>query len=306
MSRRSIDGFQRDRAALLPGGARYTASLLSVVAAMLLVVPTQVGAEEELQNPLSWLPGPATAPIGEIAEIDLPTEYLYLDDEGTRRLLQLTQNIPSGQELATVAPQGEEQWIVVFEFDESGYVSDDEKDELDADAILESIRAGTEAANEERRKRDWDTMTIVGWRETPHYDSTTNNLSWAIDGESSGALNVNRIVKLLGRRGVMTATLVGAPEEMDSAIAQVNTLLEGFRFTAGNTYGEYVPGTDKLAQYGLTALVVGGTAAVLAKSGFLARLWKPIALGLVALGAGIKRLLFSGRSSKHGPDTPIT
>ena len=103
----------------------------------------------------------------------------------------------------------------------------------------------------------------------------------------------------------MTATLVGGPEEMDSAIAQVNVLLEGFRFTPGNSYAEYVPGTDKLAEYGLTALVVGGAAAVLVKTGLLAKLWKPIALGLVALGAGIKRMFFGGRSSEHGPDKPI-
>ncbi len=149
-------------------------------------------------------------------------------------------------------------------------------------------------------------MTIVGWREQPHYDWMTNNLSWAIDGESGGVRNVNRLVKLLGRRGVMTATLVGAPDEMDSATAQVNSLLEGYRFTTGNTYAEYLPGTDKLAEYGLTALVVGGGAAVLAKTGLLARLWKPIAVGLAALGAGVRRFFFRGRSAQHDPETPIT
>ena len=61
-----------------------------------------------------------------------------------------------------------------------GYVSDDEKDELDAEAILDSIRQGTEAGNEEREKRGWPTMNIVGWHEEPHYDENTNNLSWAI------------------------------------------------------------------------------------------------------------------------------
>ena len=306
MSRHSIDRFCRERAPLRLGGTRFAATLLALVGAGLFLASTRASAEEEVQNPLSWQQGPGTAPIGEVAEIDLPTEYLYLDGGGTRKLMELTQNIPSGQELATIAPRGDEQWIVVFEVDESGYVPDDEKDALDADAMLAAVRDGTEAANEERRKRGWETMTIVGWRESPHYDSMTNNLSWAIDGESGGSQNVNRIIKLLGRRGVMTATLVGGPDEMDGAIVRVNSLLEGFRFTAGNTYAEYVPGTDKLAQYGLTALVVGGAAAALAKSGFLAKLWKPIALGLVALGAGIKRVLFSGRSAKHDIDKPIT
>ena len=63
---------------------------------------------------------------------------------------------------------------------------------------------------------------------------------------------------------------------------------------------------DELAQYGLTALVVGGVGAALVKSGLLARLWKPIVLGLAALGAGLKRVFFSGRSAHHHPEAPIT
>ena len=42
------------------------------------------------------------------------------------------------------------------------------------------------------------------------------------------------------------------------------------------------------------------------KSGLLARLWKPIVLGLAALGAGLKRVFFSGRSAQHHPEAPIT
>ena len=41
---------------------------------------------------------------------------------------------------------------MVFEYDDSGYVKDDDKDELDADAMLASIREGTEQANVERKR----------------------------------------------------------------------------------------------------------------------------------------------------------
>jgi uncharacterized membrane-anchored protein len=116
---------------------------------------------------------------------------------------------------------------------------------------------------------------------------------------------MNRIVKLLGRRGVMTATLVASPEELPIAIAQVDRLLEGYRYRPGNTYAEYVPGKDKLAKYGLTALVVGGAGAALVKSGLLARFWKPIAAALAALGVAVKRFFFSGRSAEHDPEKPI-
>jgi len=283
------------------------ARLLAAICLLALGMPGSARAQEGEPVALPWQQGPMTAAIGSnLAEVSLSDEYIFLDADGTRTLLELTENPVSGSELATVAPVSEDQgWFLIFEFEDIGYVSDEEKDKLDADEILESIRAGTEAANKERRKRGWSTMSIVGWHEPPHYDERTNNLSWAIIGESEGHRTINRLVKLLGRRGVMTATLVSSPEDLEAGIAQVDGLLDGYSYRAGNTYAEYVPGTDKLAEYGLAALVVGGGAAVLAKTGILARLWKPIVVGLAALGAGLKRFFFGGRSSSHDPEKPI-
>jgi len=272
---------------------------------MLLVAAPAVHAEEGVELP--WQPGPLTASIGDdLAQIELSEHYVFLDSSGTQQFMELTQNPVSGMEVGTVMPADPEQgWFLVFEYEPVGYVADDEKDSLDAEAMLSSIREGTEAANEERRKRGWETMSIVGWHEEPFYDTETNNLTWSIIGEAGGEQNVNRMIKLLGRRGVMTATLVSSPEMLPLASPLADTLLSGYAYVPGNTYAEYVPGTDKLATYGLTALVVGGGAAALVKSGLLARIWKPLMVALVALGAGVKRIFTSGRSAKHGMDEPI-
>lgn len=272
-----------------------------------LPVSAQTAEQDAEDDPIIWDRGPAVAQLGDnLAEVDLSEDYVFLGADDTRRLMQQMQNPITGTEIGTVAPVDQEaRWFIVFEFEETGYVDDAEKDELDADVILDSIRSSTMAANEERRERGWATMEILGWQESPYYDENTNNLRWAVIGSTEGHENINRIVKLLGRRGVVTATLVASPDELVAAAAETDVLLTGYRFRPGSTYAEYVPGTDKLATYGLTALVVGGGAAALAKSGLLAKLWKPIAAGLVALGAGIKRLFFSGRSADHGTDEPI-
>jgi uncharacterized membrane-anchored protein len=261
---------------------------------------------QEAEDPgLNWQQGPMATPIGSnLAEMNIDENYLYLDAAETKRFLELNENPIAGTELATIAPV-EGQWFLIFEFEDSGYISDSEKSDLDAAAMLESIQAGNEAGNEERRKRGWAEYTIVGWQEEPHYDERTNNLSWAIVGESEGHENVNRMIKLLGRRGVMTATLVAGPDQLSTAMSEANALLDNYRYLSGNKYAEYIPGTDKLAEYGLTALVVGGAGAALVKSGLLVKLWKPIAVALAALGAGIKRFFFSGRSSKHDREQPI-
>ena len=100
-------------------------------------------------------------------------------------MLEMGGNPISGTELATVAPiSDQEGWFIVFEWDDIGYVEDDEADELDATAILESIQEGNTSANEERERRGWSTIEIVGWQETPFYDIGTNNLTWAILGSS--------------------------------------------------------------------------------------------------------------------------
>ena len=283
-------------------------SVAGIVVLCALGLAMAAAAQQGEPAPLQWTLGSGTAPVGSgLAEIDLGQDYVFLDAGETQRFMEMNENPVSGRELATVAPiSDDEQWFMVFEFDDVGYVSDEEKDALDADALIASIRQGTEVANQERSKRGWSSMTILGWQEAPHYDSRTNNLSWAIIGESEGHRTVNRIIKLLGRRGVMTVTLVASQDALTAAVPRVDALLEGYRFQSGNTYAEYMPGTDKLAQYGLTALVVGGAGAALVKSGLLGKLWKPLIAVFAAMGAGIKRFFFSGRSAQHDPEQPIT
>lgn len=273
--------------------------------ALVTVVASGAVAQEAEPPSLNWLQGPMDAPVGSsLAQINIDENYMYLDEGETKRFMEMNENPLSNTEKATVAPITGE-WFLVFEFEDSGYVSDDQKGDLDAGSLLEAIQAGNEAGNEERRKRGWPEYHVVGWQEEPNYDERTNNLSWTIVGESEGRQNINRIIKLLGRRGVMTATLVAAPERLAAASPAVDALIDDFEYLPGNTYAEYVPGKDKLAEYGLAALVVGGAGAALLKSGLLAKLWKPIAVGLAALGAGIKRLFFSGRSAQHDSEKPI-
>ena len=169
-------------------------------------------------------------------------------------------------------------------------MKDDEKDKLDADAILKSIREGTEAANEERKSRGWSTMTVNGWSTAPFYDAQTQNLTWAILGSSSeGGSSVNHSVRLLGRSGVMKVQVVFSPSSAQPAVAAFTGLLTGYAFNPGSRYSEWRDG-DKVASYGLTALVAGGAGVALAKTGLLAKLWKLIVVGVVGLFGVVKKL----------------
>ena len=270
--------------ALLVG---FTWMLLSVVAAY--------GQSPNIKD-IKWQEGPSVGNLGNIADIYIPAGYVFAGPNDTRVLMELMQNPTSGKEMGFIAPAGLD-WFVVFEFDDVGYVRDDEKNSLDAVSMLESIKKGTEAANEERRQRGWPIMTILGWKQKPHYNESTHNLEWAIRCESEGKIVINFNTRLLGRRGVMRVTLVTDPTSLSMTIPKYKNVLAGFDFARGEKYAEFRQG-DKIAKYGLTALVTGGAAAVAVKTGMFKWIWKGLVAGFLALLAFIKRL-FSRKNNSQ-------
>jgi uncharacterized membrane-anchored protein len=249
------------------------------------------------KNTIDWQDGPIVGKLGDVAEISVPGGYRFTGQQGTRKLLELTQNPSNGKELGAIIPvvqKGDDVWFVVFEFEDSGYVRDSEKDSLDSDAILQSIQQGTEEANKVRAQRGWTAVHVTGWSKKPYYDPRTHNLTWAILASSqeqrkSEGASVNYSVRLLGRGGIMKADLVLFPNQVAQALPQFDTVLNGFAFLPGQTYGDWRSG-DKVAKYGLTALIVGGTAAAALKTGFFLKFWKLILAAFAALGAFLKRV----------------
>ena len=132
----------------------------------------------------------------------------------------------------------------------------------------------------------------------PRYDPVTNNLTWAIRASSEGSEVINHSVRLLGRKGVMDADLVLGPSQVGAAVPEFDKLLTGFEFSTGNRYAEWVKG-DRIAEYGLTALVAGGVGAAAVKSGLLGKIWKALVFGALAVAAALKRVLGSLFGSKE-------
>lgn len=245
---------------------------------------------------VKWQHGPSIGELGNTAEVHVPAGYVFAGGDATRRIMEANQNPPTGRELGFVSPAGED-WFAVFEYDDVGYVRDEEKHTLDADALLQSIKAGTEESNKERLKRGWTTMTILGWEQPPRYDDSTHNLEWAIKAESEGAPIVNYNTRLLGRGGVMEVTLVTDPAQLSTTLPKFKKMLAGFEFKQGQRYGEFRTG-DKMAAYGLTGLIVGGGTAVLVKSGAFKWLWKVLVFAALGVAAFIKKI-FSRRKADN-------
>jgi len=256
--------------------------------------PVDVYGWENLEG-VNWQKGPSLGDLGGNAQVKVPEGYVFAGAADTRTIMEANHNPLTGKEMGFVAPAGEN-WFAVFEFDDVGYVKDDEKDSLDANALLSSIREGTEAGNKERVKRGWPTMTILGWETPPRYNETTHNLEWAIRATSEGSPVINHNTRLLGRGGVMEVTLVTDPTTLTQTLPKFKTMLQGFEFKQGHKYAEFRAG-DRTAAYGLTGLIVGGGTAALVKTGAFKWIWKALVAGAAGIAALFKKLFSRNKNA---------
>jgi uncharacterized membrane-anchored protein len=273
--------------------------------ACLSSMPAASAQDADPVEQLPWQNGPTVGRIGQRATIRIPDGYAFLDAAATRKLNEILENPPSRGEEYVVTPQ-DLAWIAFFTFSEIGYVKDDET--LDADAMLDSIREGVKYGNEERRRRGWGTLRLIGWSAKPQYDDELKALAWAVllESEDTQSKVVNYNTRLLGRRGVMEVTVVADPDDIAPSIADFKRLVPGYDFAAGEKYSEFRPG-DHVAEIGLAALITGGAAAVASKKGWfaaigvaLAKFWKLLVVGVIGVGVAIRKL-FGGKDDASKP-----
>jgi uncharacterized membrane-anchored protein len=255
------------------------------------------------KSKLNLVKGPGKATMESYANIDVPEGYVFFDGKTTRAMMKRNGEPVSGREVGLITPTNDE-FSVFFEFADTGYVKDDDKNKLNPDKLLADIKRGNDAANKERVRNGNSPLEIVGWEQPPRYDETTHNLEWAIRATSDGRQILNYNTRLLGRKGVMEVVLVVEPDKLDSTLPTFRNLLANYSFQTGQSYAEYRQG-DKVAKFGLAALVVGAAGLGAAKLGLFTWLivlakkgFKLVVVAVVAVIAAFKKLLakiFGGR-----------
>ena len=251
------------------------------------------------KNPLAeldWKFGPTTAKVGSVASQRVEDGYAFLEAPEVRKFDELIQEPYLESEVAVIAPD-DLSWFAVYSWDPIGYVKDGEKGSLDSRAIFEAIREGTAEGNAERRRHGWPELKLVEWSREPHYDETTHNLEWALLFDSEGERSVNYNTRILGRGGVMSVMLVCRPEDLSSILPKFKAVLDGFGYTAGNRYAEFRAG-DRIAEIGLSALIVGGATAAAVKTGAFKWLWKGIVVAAAAIGGLFKKIFGKGNRNQ--------
>jgi uncharacterized membrane-anchored protein len=242
-----------------------------------------------------------------LARLSLTEGFRYLPPNDAEFVLTRLWGNPAGSKTlgmifpSGISPAASNSWGIVITYSNDGYIKDSDADSINYDKLLKQMQKGAKEVNEERTKQGFPAVELVGWATRPHYDKETHKMYWAKElkfSDSTGnTLNYN--IRVLGRGGVLNLNVVAPMEALSQIEASAPEIVGLVNFTEGNRYADFNKSTDKVAAYGIAALVAGGIAA---KAGFfkvilaaLIAAKKFVIIGVIALAAMVKKI-FSGGS----------
>lgn len=207
-------------------------------------------------------------PIGDgLATLRLGDRFKFLGPADTQKVLTAWGNPPGSAALgmlmpAELSPFEQTGWAVLVTYREDGHVSDEDAKDLDYAEVLQQMQADTEASNTERQQAGYPPVHLVGWAEPPHYDAATHKLYWARTLDFGGPVQtLNYDIRVLGRKGVLELSAIATMSDLARIKADMPKVLETVDFNQGMRYADFSPGADKVAAYGIGALVAGKLAA---------------------------------------------
>jgi uncharacterized membrane-anchored protein len=252
-----------------------------------------------------------------LATLDLSDKFRYVDPAGTETLLTgIWGNPPSREKsLGMIVPAGftpfdSQAWCVVIRYQNDGYVKDNDAEKINYTKLLKQMQESVREGSKQRLKDGYPSIELIGWATPPRYDQQTHKFYWAKElkfGDTPDEHTLNYNLRILGRRGILELNAVSGMSQFSQIEKATPDILAMVNFNSGNRYADYTPGTDKIATYGLAALVAGGIAA---KAGFfkgllvaILALKKFLIIGVIAVVAFLKKIFGRKSETAAGPDT---
>ena len=217
--------------------------------------------EDELRaayDELKWQDAPGAYKLpSSHAVIQLPAGETLLLGADAERYSWLDSGVEFPGTEAVLASKSDTKSLVYYEWRDEGYVNDSDWEDVDGDELLKQYRDATEASNDERSKNGFEPMHVVGWLEPPHYDKTTQTVTYALELNDKDSHWTNAVALRLGRAGYTEFTWVGSINAFKSASGRpdlLNEALATHAFEEGYRYQDFKDG-DKVAAYGIAGLV---------------------------------------------------
>lgn len=281
------------------------AGVLCCAMGVTVTIPSMVFAQSQVEQQemsrqlaeLGWYAAGKVGNISDKATFLASEKYSFLSPADTDKFLVINGNPSTGGRSNTIAAVNSG-WFAILSFAPEGLVKDDEK--IDADDLLASLKESNANEAPKRREQGFAALTLLGWAIPPRYDTTNKRLEWGtlLRDEQTQAIYANVSTKILGRSGYTDVVLVtSSPDTVERDLADFKVAMANFNYVDGEKYSDWKQG-DKVAAYGLGALVLGGAAAVATSKGGLKAIGIAILAGLAALW-GVIKSFFSKKKTQQ-------
>lgn len=202
--------------------------------------------------------GPKDIKLADEGVLRLPEGTQWVPRAEADRLLQSVGQRPDPSLLGMISGETDKHgWTAILRTTHEGYVKDEDAKDLDPAKLLANLREGQEEANKSRIERGFPPLTLDDWMQPPSYDPQTKRLVWALPVRSGDdpKPTINYNTRALGRKGYLSLNLLTDKDHFQAEKGTALALLQRMDYVPGQRYADFNPSTDKVAAYGLAALV---------------------------------------------------
>jgi uncharacterized membrane-anchored protein len=204
--------------------------------------PSSMTNEEKVAEflDLDWK-GPGTYALQDShAVLSVPGNHIALIGEDARRAGMLLLQ-PSAHAMEAVLHREESENLIFFGYYPHGYVSTDDWDVIDPQALIKAMKVHKAGAVQD----------VVGWIQEPKLDQQAHTVTLAVETEESV---VTAIALKLGRLGFEKVVWVAPKDKYIAFTGALERALSTYRFDPGFRYEDYTAG-DKVSRHGIALLV---------------------------------------------------
>ncbi|MFY0254293.1 DUF2167 domain-containing protein [Chitinophaga sp. 30R24] len=189
--------------------------------------------------------------------LNVPAGYRLLDASQTRVLVEHLWSNPEDSNTRgmllpeRMGPMDKNFRGIVITFEPSGHLEEQVATKINYNKLLLDMEDALRYQNVLRRQKGAGIITGMYWAFPPFFDKRNHLLHWGrvLRFENNLPPVLNYEIRLLGRRGAICFTAIGKVTEMQQIRKQLQMIIAATHFTNGNTYADFNPNTDPLANW---------------------------------------------------------